>query len=264
MTACHIAKHNDHFSNDFVQIDRLALPRSTTVERAISVDDTGRTLRVIDDAQQGLAGLFKLGRLALHPPQAGLRTDRDRGDRLLDLVGQRRRKFSHHAHSVDPREISFQLAQSLTFLFGPLAFGNICYGPYEECPVRIFAGCTMRYNLNVFDGPIGYQQAILAIEAVLLGPGAINDFPDIRPIVRMCSIDHHLDAGLCRRIAFEYSICLVRPVDFSSRQVPTETPGVAQSLRLCQIHLAPAKRLLGPRSFGPFPRFAQRALHRWR
>src|SRR4029077_10975144 len=126
---------------------------------------------------------------------------------------------------------------SLSFPFGPLAFGNIRYGPYEKCPLRIFAGCTMRYNLNVFDGPIGYQQAMLGIEAVLLGRGAIDDFPDMRPIVRMRSIDHHLDAGFCRRVAFEYSIGLVGPMDFASRQVPAETPCVAQSLRLRQIHL---------------------------
>src|SRR5215470_15063827 len=137
MSICRIPKHNDHLSNDFVQIDRLPLWRSLTVERAISVDDTHRTFRGINDSRQGMADLFKLGRLAPHPVQACLGIDSDRGDRLLDLVSQRCRKFSHHAHSVDPRELSLELAQSLAFLFGPLAFGDVCYGPYKECPLRI-------------------------------------------------------------------------------------------------------------------------------
>src|SRR5277367_2947594 len=165
MTACRIAKHNDHLSNDFVQIDRLPLWRSSTVERAISVDDTGRTVRLIDDFRQGLAGPFKLGRLASDPLPAGLGMYHDRGDRLLDLVSQRRSQFSHHAHSVDPRELLLELAQSLAFLFGPLAFGDIRYRPYQECPLRIFAGCTVRYNVNVFDGTIRHQQAMLGVEA---------------------------------------------------------------------------------------------------
>src|SRR6266481_1750903 len=169
MTVCRIAKHNDHPSNDFVQIDRLLLWRSSTVERAISVDDTGRTFRGINDSRQGMAGLFKLGRLASHPLQAGLSIERDRGDRLLDLVSQRRSKFSHHDHSVDPRQLSLEFAQSLAFLFGPLAFSDICYGPYEECPLRTFAGCTVRYSLNIFDGTIRHQQAMLGIEAAPLG-----------------------------------------------------------------------------------------------
>src|SRR5260370_27152233 len=98
MTVCRIAKHNDHLSNDFVQIDRLPLWRSSTVERAISVDDTGRTFRGINDSRQGMAGLFKLGRLASHPSQAWLRIYHHPGDPLLYLMSQPPRQFSPPSH----------------------------------------------------------------------------------------------------------------------------------------------------------------------
>ena len=74
----------------------------------------------------------------------------------------------------------------------------------------------------------------------------------MHPVVRMSSVDHQLERGLCRRVAFEYAIGLVGPVDFAARQIPAETSGVAQSLRLGQIHLAPAQRLLGLLAFGSF------------
>src|SRR5579864_3887782 len=122
MTARCIAKHDDHLPNNLVQIDWLSSRFTSTVEQAIAVDDTGGTFRIIDDSRQRSAGLFKAGWFASDPLQAGLGIERDPGNRLLDLVSQRRRQFSHHAHTVDAREISLQLAQSPTLLLGAFAF----------------------------------------------------------------------------------------------------------------------------------------------
>src|ERR1700676_5197730 len=94
-----------------------------------------------------------------------------------------------------------------------------------------------------------------------LDRGAVEDLPQTYPVVRMGSVQHPLNGRLYRRLAFEYPISLIGPVDFPARWVPAEAPAVAQSLRLRQIHLAPAKRLLGLLAFDAFSGFAQRALH---
>src|SRR6202158_1348679 len=94
-----------------------------------------------------------------------------------------------------------------------------------------------------------------------LDRGAVDDLSQTHPVVRMSSGKHQLNGRFYRRLAFEYPISLIRPVDLPARRVPAEAPGVAQSLRLRQIHLTPAKRLLGLLAFGAFSGFAQRALH---
>src|SRR6202795_832080 len=77
----------------------------------------------------------------------------------------------------------------------------------------------------------------------------------------MSSVKHQLNGRLYRRLAFEYPVSLIGPGDFLARRVPDEAPGVAQSLRLRQIRLTAAKRLLGLLAFGAFSGFAERALH---
>src|ERR1700674_2045851 len=119
----------------------------------------------------------------------------------------------------------------------------------------------MRHDSNVFDGAIGHQQAMLGGKLAALDRGAVDDLLQTHPVVRMSSVKHQLNGRLYRRLAFEYPVSLIGPGDFPARRVPAEAPGVAQSLRLRQIHLAPAKRLLGLLAFGAFSRFAQRALH---
>src|ERR1700681_736606 len=119
----------------------------------------------------------------------------------------------------------------------------------------------MTHGSNVFDGPIDHQQAMLGHKLAPLDRGAVEDLPQAHPVVRMSSIKHQLNGRLYRRLAFEYPISLIGPVDSPARWIPAEAPGVAQSLRLRQIHLTPAKRLLGLLAFGAFSGFAQRASH---
>src|ERR1700730_12876749 len=104
---------------------------------------------------------------------------------------------------------------------------------------------------------------MLGTKIAPLDRGTINDLPEMHPVVRMSSVDHDLHSGLCRSLAFKYSIIPIGPVESSGRSVPAEPPRVAQLLRRCQIHLAPAQRLLGLLAFASFSGFAQRALHRW-
>src|SRR6202166_2233788 len=77
----------------------------------------------------------------------------------------------------------------------------------------------------------------------------------------MSSVKHQLNGRLYRRLAFEYPVSLIGPVDFPARRVPAATPGAAHALRPRQIRLTAAKRLLGLLAFGAFSGFAERALH---
>src|ERR1700682_1034848 len=119
----------------------------------------------------------------------------------------------------------------------------------------------MSHGSNVFDGAIGHQQAMLGSKPAPLDRGAVEDLPQTHPVVRMSPVKHQLNGRVYRGLAFEYPISLVGPVDLAARRVPAEAPSMAQSLRLRQIHLTSAKRLLGVLAFGAVAGFAQRALH---
>src|ERR1700730_4054984 len=123
-----IVQQDDHLSNDYIQVDQLALRRPSPVERAISVDDAGGTVYIGDNSRYALASLSNLRCLTLQPSQAGSGIHCGRSDGLHDLVTQRCSQFSHYTHAVDAREISLQLAQSFALLVGAFAFGDVVVG----------------------------------------------------------------------------------------------------------------------------------------
>src|SRR6266478_6509290 len=73
-------------------------------------------------------------------------------------------------------------------------------------------------------------------------------------VVGMNSLEYQLQRGLNRSIKFKYLVGFLRPVDFSTRNVPAETASAAQALRLGQVSLAAVQgrsggarsRLAGP------------------
>src|SRR5580704_17288157 len=142
-------------------------------------------------------------------------------------MGQRGGQLSHHADAVQMREIRLELAHSFAPFFGALALGDIHCRPDEDKTLWIFAGQGTSYGSNVFDGAIGHQQAMLDSKLASLDRGAVNDFPQTHPVVRMSSVKHQLNGRLYRGLAFEYPISLLGPVDFPSGRVPAEAPGVA-------------------------------------
>src|SRR3954447_8788543 len=79
---------------------------------------------------------------------------------------------------------------------------------------------------------------MLEIKRFFLGRRALNYLPNKRDIVRMHPVEHAFDRGLGRGVVPEYSVAFRGPDDFSARDVPAKTAGVAKPLRLRQIGLA--------------------------
>src|SRR6202035_2465004 len=86
--------------------------------------------------------------------------------------------------------------------------------------------------------------------------------PDEISVVGMNSLECELQGGLNGLIVLKDLVAFLRPVDFSTRNVPAEAASLAQALRLCQVCLALAERLFGPLTFGLLCGFTQRALNR--
>src|SRR5258705_14019736 len=61
----------------------------------------------------------------------------------------------------------------------------------------------------------------------------------------MDPVENHFDRGPARRVVLEYSVALLRPDDFSARDVPAETTSMAKPLRFRQIGLALSQRVFG-------------------
>src|SRR5258708_1540662 len=89
---------------------------------------------------------------------------------------------------------------------------------------------------------------MLKIERLLVGRCALDYLPNKRSVVGMDPVENHFDRGPARRVVLEYSVALLRPDDFSARDVPAETTRMAKPLRFRQIGLALPQRVFGPLS----------------
>src|SRR3984885_2489086 len=99
------------------------------------------------------------------------------------------------------------------------------------------------------------------IEIKPLRRGTVDQLAGKSPVFRVTAFHYPLPPRLGRRIALKNSKGLVGPINLPARYVPAETSSAAQPLRLRQISLALPQRLFRSLALGPFPRFAQRAVH---
>src|SRR5689334_1145118 len=118
----------------------------------------------------------------------------------------------------------------------------------------------MRNQAKMLDRSIEPRHPKLRGKLGFLPQGALSDIAELHPVVRMSAIDHQLYAGLYRALAFEDPKCLIGPVDLAGCDLPAETTGLAQPLRLRQVYLAAPQGLLGLLAFGMSRCLAQCAL----
>src|SRR5712691_3255407 len=96
---------------------------------------------------------------------------------------------------------------------------------------------------------------MLVIEFHLLAGNPIDQLLKGRSVFRVGSLDYHGNGSLLLRRVFKNSKGLARPVDFSARDIPAETAGVAQTLRFSQVSFASPQRLLGVAALAPLRGF---------
>src|SRR6202051_3960894 len=109
----------------------------------------------------------------------------------------------------------------------------------------------MRHNMEVPDGTVGHLKPMLQIKIL---PGAccqIDRLPNPCSVVRMHSLEYALDGGMDLRIVSGDPEGFLGPGEFTARDVPAETAGAAQLLRLGQIGCLTSSKHL----FGPFARY---------
>jgi len=128
------AQQGEHFPSNFVHIDQLAFGRRTLlIQRPQVIDDLGGTvLPPVYHSRDRLARFFNLRWVALQPSQTGACICHRGSNGLLDVVGQRGCKFSHHAHIGRwcERARPSQLAKSLALWpLGALSLRHITMVP---------------------------------------------------------------------------------------------------------------------------------------
>src|SRR6266849_3998112 len=79
---------------------------------------------------------------------------------------------------------------------------------------------------------------MLNIKICLFVGRAVESLSHAISVVGMNSPEYQLQRGLNRSIVLKDLVGFLRPVDFSTRNVPAETASAAQALRLGQVSLA--------------------------
>jgi hypothetical protein len=73
-------------------------------EAANPADEVIRSIAGLNDTAEGLPDLAQVRRLGAKPTQGGMRIGDDRGDRLIDFVGNRGREVPHGTDAVGMRK----------------------------------------------------------------------------------------------------------------------------------------------------------------
>src|SRR6266446_6418196 len=92
----------------------------------------------------------------------------------------------------------------------------------------------MAHNMNILDRTIGHQQPMFKIEILPFLRCAVECLLNAGSVVWMSSVDHELHCRLIGSVAVKDTKGFLRPVEFSARNIPTETARVAQPLRFSQ------------------------------
>ena len=118
------ARQCDDFADHLVDVQQVLARRGLSDERTHPADDVAGSSPGPDDPIESLSNLLRIGWLHIEPAQSGLRIGDHRGDRLIDLMGDRGRQLPHGHDAVGVRE-------RLSFFLRPPAFGHIHHRPHE-------------------------------------------------------------------------------------------------------------------------------------
>ena len=111
-------------THHLVDVQLILARRRLRDERANPADDVAGSSPIADDPIKRLPNLLRIGWLHIEPAQSGLCVGDHRGDRLIDLMGDRGRQLPHGRDAIGVRE-------RLSFFLRPPAFGHIHQGPHE-------------------------------------------------------------------------------------------------------------------------------------
>ena len=96
--------------DDLIDVQPYGLAGSALGERAQALDQIGGAVGIPDNAFRRLGGFVRIGRLRAEPAQRGVAVDDDRGQWLVELVGDRRRQFAQHRHARDMGKLRLRLS----------------------------------------------------------------------------------------------------------------------------------------------------------
>src|SRR5579862_7155957 len=120
----------------------------------------------------------------------------------------------------------------------------------------------MSHDVDMFDRTIRHQQAIFMLKILFILRRALNGLFHRGRVLRMNPLEDQVDGGCRGSVVLEDSKGFLRPNDLPGGRLPAETASVAETLRLGQVSLALAKRLLGALTFRLLCGFTQRTLNR--
>src|SRR5258708_13142801 len=100
----------NHLADRLVDV-QASLPRRHLLDEGPDpADDIAGSRAVLDDTAERLANLLEIGPLSAQPAQGGLSIDDRRGDRLVDLMGDRGRQLPHPGDAIGGAELHHGLA----------------------------------------------------------------------------------------------------------------------------------------------------------
>ena len=124
-----VPQQRDHVADDAVDVHRRLLRLGFRRELADPLNDLPGPVAVLRDAVEGAANPLEVGIRRGQPVQRRVGIGDDGGQRLIDLVSDRRDQLPQRGDTGHVRELHLRVAVSLLavaqFLLGPLALGDV-------------------------------------------------------------------------------------------------------------------------------------------
>jgi hypothetical protein len=156
---------------------------------------------VADDALQTLARLREVGRVARQPAQGGVAVGGDPGERLVNLVRDGGRHFSHRHDPRDMSQLSLHLPQGLFCL---LTLCDVHHRSNKLDAAR-FISYGMSHDVDIFEGTIRHQQATFMVKIFAILRRALDYLFHQGRVFRMNPLESKLHGWLRRSVVSEDS-----------------------------------------------------------
>src|ERR1700676_648094 len=105
----------------------------------------------------------------------------------------------------------------------------------------------MSYEVDMSDPAIRHQQAMLKIKIRPFPGCAVENLLHENPVVGMKLLQYRFQCRLSRPIVFKDPVGFLRPVNFSTQNIPAEASGRADALPFSQESFAALQIRVEPR-----------------
>ena len=182
-------QQGNDFIDDVIDVKRNHLRARLVQKCAHAPDHVARAVPILDDPFHGATHIIQIGCFTTEKSKAGLAIGDDRGERLIDLMRNRRADLSQSGDAAGMREVGLRGVQC--FLRPPRL--RDVHQRADHFLLAGYVSHAMGADMQMPDLPIGHQQTMFEVEVLRALQHAFDAILHKRAIVGMAALHDEID-----------------------------------------------------------------------